>query len=244
MNAINDGTDPEKIRPFPPDAPQAPIKCAVGILLEMHIYSILRRHFREDPLYVPLMELFHEVTLQTAVGQLLDLTTADPDKARDRMRPEPGRPRFPASSKHPPRRSTFRASAWQPTPTSSSTRLHSTPSTCRSLAPCSSRATVTPPYSQRCEGQPRARRDRVDRRRPMTLAACMHLSASAPLHRRARFACSWASTSRQLACVVFEALATPCTPSAKSAHTPQDCTAPPSEHQSKGTQAGTLNDWL
>lgn len=63
----------------------------------------------------------------------------------------------------------------------------------------------------------------------------MHLSASAPLHRRARFACSWASTSRQLACVVFEALATPCTPSAKSAHTPQDCTAPPSEHQSKGT---------
>jgi len=51
-----------------------------GILLEMHIYSILRRHFREDPLYVPLMELFHEVTLQTAVGQLLDLTTADPDK--------------------------------------------------------------------------------------------------------------------------------------------------------------------
>ena len=38
----------------------------------MHIYSILRRHFREDPLYVPLMELFHEVTLQTAVGQLLD----------------------------------------------------------------------------------------------------------------------------------------------------------------------------
>jgi len=33
-----------------------------------------------DPLYVPLMELFHDVTLQTALGQYLDLTTADPSK--------------------------------------------------------------------------------------------------------------------------------------------------------------------
>lgn len=70
--------------------------------------QVLRRHFRDDPLYVPIMELFHEVkprlfrrvrevdgaqtpapprplcysqvTLQTATGQFLDLTTAEPDK--------------------------------------------------------------------------------------------------------------------------------------------------------------------
>ena len=51
-----------------------------GILLESQIYRLLKRHFGMDPLYVPLMELFHDVTLQTALGQYLDLTTADPSK--------------------------------------------------------------------------------------------------------------------------------------------------------------------
>ncbi len=32
-----------------------------GILLEACIFRILQRHFREQPSYVQLMELFHEV---------------------------------------------------------------------------------------------------------------------------------------------------------------------------------------
>mgnify|MGYP002832406965 FL=1 len=51
-----------------------------GIILEAQIYQILKRYFGSEPLYVPLLELFHEVTLQTALGQFLDLTTADPHK--------------------------------------------------------------------------------------------------------------------------------------------------------------------
>lgn len=51
-----------------------------GILLESHIYTILKRHFGGSPLYVHLLELFHETTLQTALGQYLDLATAEPDR--------------------------------------------------------------------------------------------------------------------------------------------------------------------
>eukprot|EP00887_Chlorella_sp_A99_P003158 scaffold9.g3158.t1 len=47
-----------------------------GILLDAMIYRILRRHFGELPAYVHLLDLFHEVTYQTAHGQLLDTTTA------------------------------------------------------------------------------------------------------------------------------------------------------------------------
>lgn len=43
-----------------------------GILLENGLYSILRRHFSGLPCYVPIMELFHEVTLKTSMGQALD----------------------------------------------------------------------------------------------------------------------------------------------------------------------------
>ena len=47
-----------------------------GILLENFIFYVLKKHFSSLPCYVNLMELFHEVTLQTAHGQLLDTTTA------------------------------------------------------------------------------------------------------------------------------------------------------------------------
>jgi farnesyl diphosphate synthase len=48
-----------------------------GILLEMQIYKILKRHVGTgDPAYAHLLELFHEVTYQTASGQLIDLITA------------------------------------------------------------------------------------------------------------------------------------------------------------------------
>ena len=55
-----------------------------GIILEAQIYQILKRYFGSEPLYVPLLELFHEVTLQTALGQF---------RPHDR-RPAQGRPRF------------------------------------------------------------------------------------------------------------------------------------------------------
>lgn len=43
-----------------------------GIMLENGVYSILRRHFAGLPSYIPIMELFHEVTLKTCLGQALD----------------------------------------------------------------------------------------------------------------------------------------------------------------------------
>lgn len=47
-----------------------------GILLESCIYRILKKHFSSLPCYTRLYELFHDVTYQTAHGQLLDTTTA------------------------------------------------------------------------------------------------------------------------------------------------------------------------
>eukprot|EP00243_Klebsormidium_subtile_P001154 TRINITY_DN1198_c0_g1_i2.p1 TRINITY_DN1198_c0_g1~~TRINITY_DN1198_c0_g1_i2.p1 ORF type:complete len:366 (-),score=98.98 TRINITY_DN1198_c0_g1_i2:213-1310(-) len=46
-----------------------------GILLDSHIYRILKRHFRALPIYIDLVDLFHDVTYQTACGQQLDLIT-------------------------------------------------------------------------------------------------------------------------------------------------------------------------
>ena len=47
-----------------------------GIILEACIYRLLKKHFGGDPVYVHLMDLFHDTTTQTAHGQLLDTTTA------------------------------------------------------------------------------------------------------------------------------------------------------------------------
>ncbi|GFR40856.1 hypothetical protein Agub_g1506, partial [Astrephomene gubernaculifera] len=52
------------------------IACNDYILLECCIFRILRKHFRGQPAYAQLLDLFHEVTFQTSHGQLLDLTTA------------------------------------------------------------------------------------------------------------------------------------------------------------------------
>ncbi|KAI5966351.1 ERG20 [Candida pseudojiufengensis] len=48
-----------------------------SFMLDGAIYEILRKHFRKDTYYVDLLDLFHEVTFQTELGQLLDLVTAD-----------------------------------------------------------------------------------------------------------------------------------------------------------------------
>ncbi|KAF0331463.1 Farnesyl pyrophosphate synthase [Colletotrichum sp. SAR11_59] len=47
-----------------------------SFMLEAAIYTLLKRFFREHASYVDLIELFHEVTFQTELGQLCDLLTA------------------------------------------------------------------------------------------------------------------------------------------------------------------------
>ncbi|KAF9891479.1 Farnesyl pyrophosphate synthetase [Aspergillus nanangensis] len=50
-----------------------------AFMLESGIYVILKKHFRSHPAYVDLIELFHETTWQTELGQLCDLITAPED---------------------------------------------------------------------------------------------------------------------------------------------------------------------
>lgn len=48
-----------------------------SFMLEGALYMLLKKYFRQDSYYVELLDLFHEVTFQTELGQLLDLITAD-----------------------------------------------------------------------------------------------------------------------------------------------------------------------
>ncbi|KAI1425926.1 farnesyl pyrophosphate synthetase [Xylaria sp. FL1777] len=50
-----------------------------SFMLESAIYTLLKKHFRSHPSYIDMVELFHEVTLQTELGQLCDLLTAPED---------------------------------------------------------------------------------------------------------------------------------------------------------------------
>jgi farnesyl diphosphate synthase len=50
-----------------------------SFMLESSIYIILKKQFRSHPAYIDLVELFHEVTFQTELGQLCDLITAPED---------------------------------------------------------------------------------------------------------------------------------------------------------------------
>lgn len=50
-----------------------------ALMLESSIYLILKKYFRLHPAYIDLVELFHEVTFQTELGQLCDLITAPED---------------------------------------------------------------------------------------------------------------------------------------------------------------------
>ncbi|KAI0052817.1 farnesyl diphosphate synthase [Auriscalpium vulgare] len=51
-----------------------------ALLLEAAIYQMVRKHFKKEPYYVDLVDLFHEVSFQTEMGQLVDLITAPEDK--------------------------------------------------------------------------------------------------------------------------------------------------------------------
>ena len=44
-----------------------------AFMLESAIFFLLRKHFRNDPYYVDLIELFHEVTLRLRVRPALTL---------------------------------------------------------------------------------------------------------------------------------------------------------------------------
>lgn len=50
-----------------------------AFLLESSIYVLLKKYFRSHPCYVELLELFHETSFQTEIGQLCDLITAPED---------------------------------------------------------------------------------------------------------------------------------------------------------------------
>ncbi|XP_046574693.1 farnesyl pyrophosphate synthase-like [Haliotis rubra] len=51
--------------------------------LEAALYQILKKHFRHLPYYTSILELFHDTTMQTVIGQCLDLTTAPPEGTVD-----------------------------------------------------------------------------------------------------------------------------------------------------------------
>lgn len=50
-----------------------------AFMLESAIYLLLKKHFRQHSSYVDMLELFHEVTFQTELGQSCDLLTAPED---------------------------------------------------------------------------------------------------------------------------------------------------------------------
>lgn len=50
-----------------------------AFMLESSIYLLLKKYFRQEKYYTDLLELFHEVTFQTELGQACDLLTAPED---------------------------------------------------------------------------------------------------------------------------------------------------------------------
>ena len=50
-----------------------------AFMLESSIYILLKRHFRSHPAYIDFLELFHEISFQTEIGQTCDLLTAPED---------------------------------------------------------------------------------------------------------------------------------------------------------------------
>ncbi|KAJ2353468.1 Farnesyl pyrophosphate synthetase [Coemansia erecta] len=47
-----------------------------SFILEACIYRLLKRYFRSEPYYIDLVELLHETSYQTELGQMVDLLTA------------------------------------------------------------------------------------------------------------------------------------------------------------------------
>jgi len=51
-----------------------------AFMLEAAIYHLLKAYFRKETYYADLLDIFHETTYQTEMGQLVDLITAPEDK--------------------------------------------------------------------------------------------------------------------------------------------------------------------
>ena len=51
-----------------------------AFMLESSIYILLKKHFRSHPAYLGFIELFHDVTFRTEIGQECDLLTAPEDR--------------------------------------------------------------------------------------------------------------------------------------------------------------------
>ena len=48
-----------------------------AFMIESSIYYLLKKHFRQEKYYIDLIELFHETTFQTEIGQEQDLIQAN-----------------------------------------------------------------------------------------------------------------------------------------------------------------------
>nr|AAX78435.1 farnesyl diphosphate synthase [Dendroctonus jeffreyi] len=48
-----------------------------AVMIENAVYLLIKRHLKDHPMYVPLMELFHEGNLKTTLGQSLDAMCLD-----------------------------------------------------------------------------------------------------------------------------------------------------------------------
>lgn len=51
-----------------------------AFMLESGIYILLKKHFRQEKYYIDLVELFHDISFKTELGQLVDLLTAPEDE--------------------------------------------------------------------------------------------------------------------------------------------------------------------
>ena len=49
-------------------------------MFEAAIYRLIKAHFRKEVYYADLLDLFHETSYRTGMGQLVDLITAPEDK--------------------------------------------------------------------------------------------------------------------------------------------------------------------
>lgn len=54
-----------------------------GLILEACIYMLLKKHVKGHAQYSEIVDLFHEVSTQTEMGQLLDMTTESPEGKLD-----------------------------------------------------------------------------------------------------------------------------------------------------------------
>ena len=53
-----------------------PIAINDAFMLESATYHLIKSHFRQENYYADLLELFHETTYQTGMGQFIDLIAA------------------------------------------------------------------------------------------------------------------------------------------------------------------------